>query len=141
MAFDHVVVYHRALGRVAVSFVIVHGVFYWKSFRDYPFAFKTGVGALFCGLFIFVTSLNYFRRNHFNVFYWSHYAFIGFLGLAYIHVEQTKPFIGTGIALYVIDKLLRWVWMFLPKRTTVFALKSPAIVQVYMQSATFLDVR
>lgn len=130
MPFDQVVVYHRVIGRVAVLFVVIHGFYYINSRSLYPNAFDTGIGALVCGLFIYITSLNYVRRNFFNIFYWSHYSFIGFLALAYFHSEPTKPFIIVAVVLYLADKVLRWVWMLWPRRTTTFKLKSESVVQV-----------
>lgn len=130
MPFDHVVVYHRVIGRVAVLLVIIHGIYYIDMRNSASFAYDTGMGALGCGLFIYLTSLNWVRRNLFNVFYWSHYIFVAFLALAYVHVASTKPFIVVAVVLYVIDKVLRCVWMFWPRRTTVFKLKSKDVVQV-----------
>jgi hypothetical protein len=134
MPFDQVVVYHRAIGRVAVLLVIVHGLYYIDKRSSSRFAYDTGMGALACGVFIYLTSLNWVRRNLFNVFYWSHYTFVIFLALAYVHVANTKPFIIVGVVLYVVDKLLRCLWMFWPRRATVFKLKSKDVVQVLLCS-------
>lgn len=131
VSFDRVVVYHRVFGRFAILFAVIHGLYYLNKRSEYSFAFNTGCGALFCGLIIYVTSLDYIRRHFFNVFYWSHYSFIGFLGLTYVHVEQTKPFILAALSIYGADKLLRWVWMMWAQEATVFKLKSKNIVQVH----------
>ena len=130
VAFDHVVVYHRFLGRFMIFCITIHFGYFVMSFEGEPFVYMTGLGAYLCTLVIFVTSLNYFRRNYFNVFYWSHYSFVGFLGLAYVHCSQTKPYILAAICIYVADKLLRYVWMALPRRTLLFRNKGPSIAQV-----------
>jgi hypothetical protein len=51
----------------------MHGVLYFERFLEDPGAkwMWTGAGALLCGLIIFVTSTDYIRRNHFNVFFFS----------------------------------------------------------------------
>lgn len=130
LAFDHAVVYHRFLGRFAVLCVLVHGWYFLDYVNRARFAFVTGVAALGCGLVIFLTSVNYVRRNLFNLFYWSHYSFVGYLVLAYLHVPQTQPFMLAGGGLYVADKLLRWLWMLWPHQTMVFRPKGDSIAQV-----------
>lgn len=130
LPFDHVVVYHRFFGRFTIFCVIVHFGYYIKDYSKYPYAFLTGFGAMVFGLFIMVTSLDYVRRNLFNFFFWSHYSFIGYFGLAYVHCPQTKPYIIVAILLYVADKLLRMVWMLWPRTMTTFTNKGESIAHV-----------
>jgi predicted ferric reductase len=130
LAFDHAVVYHRFVGRFAILCVVIHGWYFLDYVNRARFAFVTGAAALGCGVVIFLTSVNYVRRNLFNLFYWSHYSFAGYLGLAYLHVPQTQPFILVGAGLYVADKLLRCLWMLWPHQTMVFRGKGKSIAQV-----------
>eukprot|EP00808_Paulinella_micropora_P029589 g83441.t1 len=132
LPFDHVILYHRLVGRVAMACVVAHAVLY----RDALLAnftlrkYWTGFGAMLCGLVIFLTSLEWFRRHRFEIFYWSHFSFIGYFALAWMHVPQCKPFLAVGMALYALDKLLRALWTLIPHRTLVFAAKGEHITQV-----------
>lgn len=130
IAFDHAVLYHRFIGRFAVLCSLIHGYYYLNYYYRSNYTFITGVGALGCGLIISVTSLNYVRRQLFNLFYWAHYSFVGYLVLAYLHAQQARPFILVGGGLYVADKLLRWVWMSWPRECVEFRTKGDSIVQV-----------
>ena len=130
IAFDHVVVYHRFLGRFTVLCCLIHFYYFYDAYQDEFFVYMTGFGAMTCAVIIFITSLDYMRRNLFNVFYWSHYAFVGYLTLAYFHCSQAKPFILTGAALYVVDKILRFIWMLWPRNMLVFRNKGESIAQV-----------
>jgi hypothetical protein len=130
VAFDHVVVYHRFIGRFAIMCVVVHFGYFFKNYNINQFTYFTGLGSMLCGFVIFATSMDYFRRNFFNIFYWSHYSFVGFLILAYFHCSQTKPFILTGIAIYISDKLLRMLWMLWPQELLLFQPKGSSVAQV-----------
>eukprot|EP00457_Paulinella_chromatophora_P001159 gb/GEZN01001161.1/.p1 GENE.gb/GEZN01001161.1/~~gb/GEZN01001161.1/.p1 ORF type:complete len:665 (-),score=68.40 gb/GEZN01001161.1/:546-2540(-) len=132
LPFDHVVLYHRLLGRIALACAVVHFGFYWKAFRASLSSFKylTGFFAMLCGLIIFVTSVEWFRRSKFEVFYWAHFSFLGYFALAWFHVPQCKPFLAIGVGLYILDKFLRGLWTFLPSRMVLFANKGDSIAQV-----------
>ena len=130
IAFDHAVVYHRFFGRFTIMCVVVHAGFFYNAYIDEPFVYFTGIGALFCGLIIMLTSLDYIRRKYFNVFYWSHYAFVGYLTLAYFHCPQAQNYILVGASLYVLDKVLRMLWMLWPRTMTTFTNKGDAIAHV-----------
>jgi predicted ferric reductase len=128
--FDRIVYLHRFLGRFALFCVLVHGYYYIGVYYTDRYAFVTGVAGLACCSVIFLTSLNFFRREHFNLFFWSHYSFVAYMALVYVHVEQTKPFILAAAALYLVDKLLRCVWMLWPHRTLQFRARTEVVAQV-----------
>ena len=130
LPFDHLIVYHRFLGRFTIALVAAHFLCYYNSYSSEPWPYFTGVGAMGCGVIIFLSSMDYFRRNHFNVFYWAHYAFVGYLSLAFIHCPQSRPFISAGIAIFVADKTLRMLWMLWPRNTVIFRNKGSSIAQV-----------
>lgn len=130
MPFDQVVVFHRFFGRFAVLCVLIHALYYVFAYNRSPWIYMTGMGGLACGVVIYITSMNYVRRQFFNIFYWSHYSFVLYLILAWNHVPQTKPFIMMAVILYGADKALRWLWMWWPRKTTVFRLKIDNVVQV-----------
>jgi len=138
LAFDHIVLYHRFLGRTAILVAFVHGCFYvtqfvrnattYINFSD--FVNWTGAGALICGLVIVATTFDRVRRRFFNVFFFAHYSFVGFFTFAYMHSAAARPFLLTGIAAYGLDKVLRLLWTLLPRRTLVFRNSGDNIAQV-----------
>ena len=130
ISFDRIIWLHRFIGRFAVGCALVHGYYYIDTYYTQQSIFLTGAGALVCGLLIFVTSMNFFRREYFNLFFWSHYSFVAMLVLVYLHVPQTKSFIIVAVVLYLFDKLLRCVWMLWPRKTLVFKLRSESVALV-----------
>jgi hypothetical protein len=93
------VLHHRFLGRVTIGVSCIHFGFYAKRmgthFTEQPY--WTGTAALMCGLAIVATTTNWMRRNQFNVFFWTHYAFFGFFAFAFFHVKLAQPFLGIAI--------------------------------------------
>ena len=121
MAFDQMLVYHRFLGRITILTAVIHALFYVKRITDFSDpVILTGVLSLGCGLLIAVTSLNCIRRRFFNIFFYSHFAFIGFLVGIFMHAPGAQPFIVLSIVSYIIDKVLQMIWTQLPRKTTKF---------------------
>lgn len=121
VAFEQVLVYHRFIGRVTVLLAFIHSCFYINDVIENtsdPFIL-TGIISLGCGFVIVLSSLNVIRRKFFNIFFWSHYSFIGFLVGLYLHALSARPFIIASVACYGIDKGLQMMWK-LPRQTTVF---------------------
>ena len=137
MAFDHVVIYHRFFGRFTIFCVIIHFGYFARRFRHHydELVYVTGFFAMLFGCLNYITSIAYFRRKMFNVFYWSHYGFIGFYVLAWLHVPQTHPFLIIGAGLYALDKFLRLIWMSLPRKMLVFRNKGKSIAQVRFEKS------
>jgi hypothetical protein len=124
MAFDQIIVYHQFIGRVTVLMSIIHFCFYFNRLVELGFVgfmsdrvYKTGFIALMFGIFITISSLNWIRRKYFNVFYWSHIAFVGFIVCVYLHARGARPFILVSVASYAVDKVLHMVWTQLPRKT------------------------
>lgn len=86
--------------------------------------------ALVCALGIAVTTTDYMRRQHFNVFFWTHYLFVGFFVFGYVHVPEGQPFLLAAIAIYLLDKVLRVIWSALPKRTLMYRNRGERTAQV-----------
>lgn len=109
IAFDQMLLYHRFLSHVTVATAIIHSCFYLDRLLAFmsDSIYKTGFGALLCGIFIFVTSISYVRRRFFNVFFWSHFAYIGFIVAVYLHARGARPFILTAVTFYGLDKLVQ----------------------------------
>ena len=147
LPFDHVVLYHRFMGRITIALALAHGAFYvkrWVSARDagkpYEWIYVTGAAALLCGLVILATTTNWVRRNHFNAFFWAHYSFIGFFAFGYMHIRQARYFLLGGIALYALDKLLRSFTHFVPRRTLLFRNRGDGIAQVRFPKNPFTEL-
>lgn len=132
LPFDHVILYHRFIGRVMVAVAFLHFCWYFDRLLDHASekVYWTGLAALGCALGIVVTTTNWIRRNHFNVFFWSHYLFVGFFAFTYFHVTQAQPFLLTSLIIYGLDKFLRCVWTLLPQRTYVFQNRGDHTAQV-----------
>ena len=134
--FDRIVGYHRMLGRFVIFFAVMHTVYMLRAKPGYPapsLTWNWGWWALACLFVIFLTTFNIVRRRLFNVFYWTHYSFVGFFVFSWLHVPQTHWFLGVGAGLYVLDKLLRIVRMGIPGRMLVFKLKGRHTAQVRFQ--------
>ncbi|KAL3806863.1 hypothetical protein ACHAXA_004574 [Cyclostephanos tholiformis] len=119
MAFDQVIVYHQFIGRVTVVTSFIHSCFYFNRLVEFMSdrVYKTGFIALMFGIFITISSLNWIRRKYFNVFYWSHIAFVGFIVCVFLHARGARPFIMVSVASYVVDKVLHMMWTQLPRKT------------------------
>eukprot|EP00035_Acanthoeca_spectabilis_P003805 m.95689 g.95689 ORF g.95689 m.95689 type:complete len:333 (+) comp12337_c0_seq1:1946-2944(+) len=88
------------------------------------------MAALLCCLGIAATTTDYMRRQQFNVFFWTHYLFVGFFIFAYAHDAAGRPFLATAAGIYILDKLLRVLWTLSPRRTHVFWNPTPTTTQV-----------
>jgi len=142
LPFDHVVVYHRFFGRFTLLCAFVHFCYYAEDFGRYASQnlYLTGFLAMLCGVLIGLTSVNYLRRNFFNTFFYSHYAFIGYYLFAWLHVSSARPFLAVGLALYLLDKLLRILMTGWSHRCVEFNVKSKGIVQVRFPKSCFSQV-
>jgi ferredoxin-NADP reductase len=82
------------------------------------------------GLIIFSTSLDYCRRKRFNIFFWSHYSFVGYFAFAYLHMPEARTFLLIGASLYAFDRFLRMLWTLVPRKMIIFRNKGDSIAQV-----------
>lgn len=111
IALEKMLVYHGFLGHMTVVTSIIHSCFYLDRLLEFMSdpIYKTGFASLVCALFIFVTSINFIRRRFFNVFFWSHFACIGFIVGVFRHAKGARPFIVAALALYCLDKIFQLV--------------------------------
>jgi predicted ferric reductase len=132
LPFDHVVIYHRFIGRVAIACGLLHTLLYLDHFKSEPTSWivVTGAISMSCGLIIFLTSLNWCRRHQFNIFFWLHYSFLGYLVLGLLHSVDARPFIIVGIGCYAFDRLLRAVWMRWPISAQLFVNRGDDIAHI-----------
>ncbi|XP_047324837.1 ferric reduction oxidase 8, mitochondrial-like [Impatiens glandulifera] len=121
--FEVSVRYHVWLGTAMILFSVVHGggtLFIWAInhiLQDQMWRWQrtgriylAGEIALVAGLVMWVTSLPWFRRKKFEVFYYTHHLYVVFMVFYLFHVGDRR-FYGVlpGFLLYAIDKLLRIV--------------------------------
>ncbi|KAL7550381.1 hypothetical protein ACHAWF_014524 [Thalassiosira exigua] len=121
-SFEKILVYHRFFGRLTVLLGFIHGCFhidYMFAKTSDPTIVTTGLVSLGFGVLILLTSLNYIRRRFFRFFFWTHYAFVGFVVALGLHAPGARPFIYASIGCYCIDKAAQMVWK-LPKTSTTF---------------------
>jgi hypothetical protein len=83
MSFDQALIYHRFIGQLTVVLSLIRSVMYYVRIIDQITV--TGLIALDFGVIIVLTSLRYIRQKLFNVFFWSLFAFIGFIAAIHLH--------------------------------------------------------
>lgn len=130
--FDHIILYHRAIGRIALACVALHLVLFLDKLPDEASTpvYYNGLIAAGFGFVILVTTFDFVRRRFFNLFFFSHYSFIFYFYFAYIHFRETHVFILIGVGLYALDRVLRMLWGLCPRRTLVFRAKGEDLAQV-----------
>ena len=106
IAFDEALVYHRFFGRLMVLLALIYSVFYMNDVIEKTSDSVTLTGLVSLGfcLVVALSSINYIRRKHFNLFFWSHYSFVGLLVGLFLHAEAARPFVVASVACYCIDK-------------------------------------
>lgn len=138
LPFDHVVLYHRAIGRFGLITAIIHFGFYVAN--PYPsWTYTTGYVALTCVSVMTITSLEFFRRDYFNFFFITHFLFIPFFVFAYLHTRMAQPYILTAIVLYLLDRVLREVWTGLPTKALLLTNKGPDLAQLRVAKSALTD--
>ena len=132
MPFDHVVVYHRWIGRWAILCAGIHFILFFNNFlsRSTEYVYWTGAAAFASGIVIFVTAISWVRRNHFNIFYYAHFLFIAFFAFGFLHVRETRLYLAIGTLFYVLDRFLRALYTLIPRKTLVFQNKGKDVCHV-----------
>lgn len=142
LPFDRVIVYHRWLGRWMFLTATFHMFWYYAmwvkqnlnttkmQFNDATGLNKWGFWSWFCCLFLIITSFGYFRRRHFEFFFYSHFSFVLIYLFAYWHNEACKPYVLAALVFYALDRVIRGFWGLLPMKTTLIQVKRGDIVQV-----------
>ena len=130
VSFEKVILCHRWLGKWTMILASIHGIMYLDMHRLQEYVYLTGLAAFGCGVLITMTSLDIVRRNVFNLFFYAHFSFIGFYAFSWMHVKESRPFLIAGIVFYGVDRVLRSLWTFIPRRTLIFQPKNDGVVQV-----------
>lgn len=72
MHFDRTIMFHRWIGRFVLLLIIVHALMYIPDYADSMLTLDNlwGLIAGFASLMLFVTSIEFMRRKHFEKFFW-----------------------------------------------------------------------
>ena len=136
-SFDQALVFHRFIGRLMVLLAFIHACFHidYITGKTSDQRTITGLIALGCGFVIVLSSLNVIRRKYFNVFFWSHYSFVGFIVAVWLHAAAARPFILASVVCYGLDKGLQLMWKW-PSRTLVFDKVDDRVVHCQFRKAS-----
>lgn len=131
LPFDHVILYHRMLARWALVTAVVHMLMYMPIQWNHP-TWTSGLVCVILAAVILGTSIDTFRRKHFNFFFAAHFLFIPFFIFMFMHTPMAQPFVWASIGLYALDRILREVWAgsFFPRRALLFAAKGDGLAVV-----------
>lgn len=128
ISVERMIKYHRIMGRILFTAISGHLIMFWwlwistKNIYYTPnstYALMTasiiGHATWFCVFVILVTSLEYFRRSKFELFFYTHHLFLAVVGLAVYHTYLTQKWnedmliywLIPGIIMYVVDLITR----------------------------------
>lgn len=108
--------YHRILGRIMYSILILHGAFYLNFFiqsgllkiRLKSSDVLIGISAIFLISFLMTTSLNRIRRWSYRVFFLVHLTIgVTILPLLFFHAHALRLYIVEASALFILDIVAR----------------------------------
>jgi predicted ferric reductase len=128
--FDKTIMYHRWLGRLVLLQATIHFGFYInsKAIDFAPNQWNYGIAAWSILLVIFITSIGWIRRHHFNYFFASHYIFIAYYVLGALHSPKSFKFLAyAALAFYLFDRIVRLFWGMFPTKAVKMELVSGAI--------------
>eukprot|EP01113_Clastostelium_recurvatum_P041980 TRINITY_DN675_c0_g1_i2.p1 TRINITY_DN675_c0_g1~~TRINITY_DN675_c0_g1_i2.p1 ORF type:complete len:846 (+),score=186.92 TRINITY_DN675_c0_g1_i2:48-2540(+) len=123
--FERAVRFHRTFGALTFLFMTAHMLTWWVewlklgtfwhnlvSVRNAEHADNWSIPlaeiAWLCTATLAVFSLPYFRRNHFEVFYYTHFLFLVVFIIGLIHSWSLWYFLSGPLLLWVIDRLVRY---------------------------------
>lgn len=131
LPLDQTIRYHRWLGRL----VIIEAIIHFACAVDRPF-FSWNMTNLY-GLFAFVslgiiaiTSIEYVRRQMFNLFFYIHYIFVAYYALGSLHSDVFLLYACIGGGIYGLDRVIRLIRGIYPRRVTQVQRLSERIVKI-----------
>jgi predicted ferric reductase len=126
--FDKTIMYHRWLGRWIVIQAAIHWKGYFFQWSQYGDKYYTGLYGMIGLILVFITSIGWLRRRHFNFFYYAHFVFFGYFVATSYH--SSKSFwvftICAGCA-YGLDRLMRLLWGTWPSKTVCMEVSGGAV--------------
>ncbi|MCO5592454.1 hypothetical protein L7F22_046456 [Adiantum nelumboides] len=123
MPFEHAVKYHIWLSSLSLFMLVLHGILYivyyvgtnnakeivaW-AVEGETYSVLAGVIAAIAGVVMWVTSLSFFRRRWYELFFGIHHLYIVFFVFWLYHVMWTIHFFIIPCLLFVVDRFLRMV--------------------------------
>jgi len=79
---------------------------------------------------LFFTSLDWIRRNKYEVFYYLHYFFVMFYLFGALHSNEMVVYTIIALVIYVLDRVIRIVYGALPMKTIKLKSKPGDITQI-----------
>ncbi|KAK0311896.1 ferric-chelate reductase Frp1 [Friedmanniomyces endolithicus] len=125
VSYERLNVLHRWSARIMLLLVVFHFSFQSKGWSTYGLMKlewstdtcpPTGIAAFAFLLWMNLSTLAPFRFWSYEFFVWQHLiTFFGFIVAVMFHLPSTalwsRIYIYIPIALYIIDRLLRWAWL------------------------------
>jgi NAD(P)H-flavin reductase len=118
--FDKTIMYHRWIGRLVLIQASIHFAYYpISTANDFPVnQWNYGVAAWAMLLVLFLTSIGWIRRHHFNFFFNSHFIFIAYYVIGALHSPKSFVYMAYASAtVYGFDRLVRFFWGMFPSQT------------------------
>jgi predicted ferric reductase len=146
LGFDRILKFHRLLGTLFVVFTFVHGLSsvvsltmreqflscLWPSYTcEKPMVtYGWYSGILF--LPVFVTSLPWFRRNMYELFYYTHFMVIPALFMAHLHHVNLIYYLSPGLTAYILDKMVGLISSLRPVRLVDLSVPVPGYTRMVL---------
>ncbi|PSK44207.1 Ferric reductase transmembrane component 1 [Elsinoe australis] len=119
-SYENLNIFHRRLGELVCFLALLHAGAFVKVWYDflYPEGFTfwqllalnviwLGFSALACYEILYFTSLGSFRQSFYELFLALHVLLqIGGLSFLFFHDHQTRPYVGTALGIFIIDRVL-----------------------------------
>jgi predicted ferric reductase len=110
--------YHRWCGRATLVHCTIHfagQLHHWIRTKQLTHTLanqrnQVGIMVWVSLSIIGITSINFVRRRKFELFYYTHTLFLAFIVGALIHASHGPEFLVPGLALWAIDRLIRFVY-------------------------------
>jgi len=144
ISFDKTILYHRWLGRWTIFLATVHWITSWIHYsiqnqNQFGLALQQissankdnfGYPSLAALVIIFITSLDYIRRNKYEVFFYLHYFFVIFYLFGLLHSNEMLVYTIIALILYVLDIVIRIIYGTFPMKTLKIVSKEGDLTQV-----------
>eukprot|EP00752_Nemacystus_decipiens_P007965 g7118.t1 len=127
VGWESMVAFHRRMSRVFLALVLVHMLFFWVVYaqsgdfwHDWPIAIPTDyhydnwtipLATLTTWVMViamFVLSVQWVRRQYFEVFYYAHHFFLVVWAMMLWHAASAWYYICASITLWVFDRAIRF---------------------------------
>jgi predicted ferric reductase/Ca2+-binding EF-hand superfamily protein len=118
LPIDDSIAFHRLVGHVMMAFALVHTAMHLVNYSSLPegmdhylFSTQAGLtGVLLTAVFVvmWVCAMDFVRRGgHFELFYFTHFGFILWFGLALVHGPVFWQWVALPVAAYIVERIIR----------------------------------